>query len=410
MQNKQAIEIGFGSVCVHAGHVTDASHAHVTPIYATSSFVFDSAEQGAARFSGEEEGYIYSRFGNPSFAEAERKIAALETFGLKDSEGQPLKAKALLHASGMAALTTLFLSNLKSGDKVLTHPSLYGGTSGLLQNILPNLGVTLIEVDMHQLDEVEALLKSEGQIKMVYMETPANPTLRCIDLQRVVRLAREYGKLTAIDNTFATPYLQRPFKYGVDYVFHSTTKYLNGHGSAVGGVLVGKDVVEMDKKIRPAYRTLGGNSNPFDAYLLTQGMKTLELRMHRHCENAMQVAAFLEEHSAVAKVNYPGLSSHPDYAIAKKQMKKPGAMMSFELSGGLEKGRSFINKLKFCTKAVSLGTCDTLLCHPASMTHSGVPKAQRISSGITDGLIRMSVGIENVADVIDDLNQALLGV
>src|SRR5699024_3434159 len=161
------------------------------------------------------------------------------------------------------------------------------------------------------------------------METPANPTLRCIDLQRVVRLAREHGKLTAIDNTFATPYLQRPFKYGADYVFHSTTKYLNGHGSAAGCVTVGKEVVEMDKKVRPAYRTLGGNSNPFDAYLLTQGMKTLELRMHRHCENAMQVAAFLEEHSAVAKVNYPGLSSHPDYAIAKKQMKKPGAMMSF---------------------------------------------------------------------------------
>src|SRR5699024_10500925 len=294
---------------------------------------------------------------------------ALETFGLRDSEGQPLKAKALLHASGMAALTTLFLSNLRSGDKVLTHPSLYGGTSGLLQNILPNLGVTPIEVDMHQLDEVEELLKSEDQIKMVYMETPANPTLRCIDLQRVVRLVRKYGKLTAIDNTFATPYLQRPFKYGVDYVFHSTTKYLNGHGSAVGGVLVGKDVGKMDTKIRSVYRTLGGNSSPFDAYLLTQGMKTLELRMLRHCENAMQVAAFLEEHTAVAKVNYPGLSSHPDYAIAKKQMKKPGAMMSFELKGGLEKGRSFINNLKFCTKAVSLGTCDTLLCHPASMTH-----------------------------------------
>src|SRR5699024_8158958 len=240
------------------------------------------------------------------------------------------------------------------------------------------------------------------------METPANPTLRCIDLQRVVRLARKYGKLTAIDNTFATPYLQRPFKYGVDYVFHSTTKYLNGHGSAVGGVLVGKDVGKMDTKIRSVYRTLGGNSSPFDAYLLTQGMKTLELRMLRHCENAMQVAAFLEEHTAVAKVNYPGLSSHPDYAIAKKQMKKPGAMMSFELKGGLEKGRSFINNLKFCTKAVSLGTCDTLLCHPASMTHSGVSKEQRITSGITDGLIRMSVGIENVADVIHDLNQALV--
>lgn len=398
---------GFGSACVHGGHIPDPNYAHITPIYASSTYVFDTAEQGMNRFSGKEEGYIYSRWGNPSFTEAENKLATLETFGLKKQEGTPLEAKALLHASGMAALTTLFLSTLKAGDKVLTHPSLYGGTDELLQKIFPGLGIQTIVTDMHQPEVIEKLLRSEKSIRLVYLETPANPTLRCVDLKKIIDLAQQYDCLTAVDNTFATPYLQQPFRYGADFVFHSTTKFLNGHGSAIGGVLIGRDVEAMKSGIQKTHLLLGGNSNPFDAYLLTQGMKTLELRMQRHCDNAMQVADFLEKHPAIARVNYPGLVSHPDYAIAQRQMKHPGAMMSFELQGGLEAGKKFIDALAFCTRAVSLGTCDTLLCHPASMTHYGISKEQREASGISDGLIRMSVGIENMEDLRKDLSQAL---
>lgn len=398
---------GFGTACVHGGHVPDPNHAHLTPIYASSTYVFDTAEQGMNRFSGKEPGYIYSRWGNPSFTEAEHKIALLETRGLSDEQGRPLQARALLHASGMAALTTLFMAHLSAGDKVLTHPSLYGGTDELLQKILPGLGVETVIVDMHDPGHVEEALRSQGPFKMMYLETPANPTLRCVDLEACLALGRAQGLVTAVDNTFASPYLQQPFRYGADYVFHSTTKFLNGHGSAIGGVLVGRDLEEMNKRVVVIHRLLGGNANPFDAYLLTLGMKTLELRMDRHCDNAMRVATFLDRHPAVSLVNYPGLESHPDYAIAQKQMRHPGAMMSFELKGGLEAGVRFIDRLQLCVRAVSLGTCDTLVCHPASMTHYGVPREQRLAAGIGDGLIRMSVGIETADDLLHDLEQAL---
>ncbi|MGH2645618.1 MAG: trans-sulfuration enzyme family protein, partial [Chitinophagaceae bacterium] len=352
-------------------------------------------------------GYIYSRWGNPSFTEAENKIAALETFRIKDESSNPLQARAILHASGMAALTTLFISNLKKGDKVLTHASLYGGTDELLQKIFPSFGVEPVIIDMHDLNHVEDTIKKERAVKMMYLETPANPTLRCVELEGNIRLAKKYHIVSAVDNTFASPYLQQPFRYGADYVFHSTTKFLNGHGTAVGGVLIGRDLQKMNESVIKIHRLLGGNSNPFDAYLLTNGIKTLEVRMERHCSNAMKIAQFLEKHPAISKVNYPGLKSHPDYSIAQKQMKHPGSMMSFELKDGLEAGKKFIDKLKVCVRAVSLGTCDTLVSHPASMTHYGVPKAQREAAGITDGLIRMSVGIENVEDLLNDLEQAL---
>ena len=211
----------------------------------------------------------------------------------------------------------------------------------------------------------------------------------------------------ACDNTFATPYLQQPFQYGVDFIMHSTTKFLNGHGTAIGGILLGRDMEFMNRKAFPTFKLLGGNSNPFDAFLLINGMRTLEVRMERHCHNATEVASYLETHAAVAKVNYTGLSTHPDFNIASKQMRHPGAMMSIELKGGLQAGIDMMNKLKMCTRTVSLGTCDTLLCHPASMTHYGVSKEQREKYGITDGLIRMSIGMENVQDIILDLEQAL---
>jgi methionine-gamma-lyase len=392
---------GFGSAAVHAGHEQDPLYSHQTPIYASSTFVFDTAEQGMKRFSGEEEGYIYSRWGNPSFTEAEQKIAALETFQLN------VQAKGILHASGMAAISTLFLSNLKKGDKVLTHFSLYGGTDEILSKLFPEIGIEAVIVDLRNPDKVEDILKNDRSIKMMYVETPANPTIQCLDIEELTKIAKRHNLVVGCDNTFATPYLQQPFKYGVDFIVHSTTKFLNGHGTAIGGILLGRDIEFMKTKATKVQRLLGGNSNPFDAFLLIQGLKTLEIRMERHCGNAAKVAKFLEQHSAISKINYAGLTSHPDHTIAKKQMKHAGGMLSFELKKGFRGGVDFMNKLKMCVRAVSLGTVDTLLSHPASMSHFSVPKEQREKYGITDGLIRMNVGIENSEDIIADLDQAL---
>ena len=392
---------GWSSLAVHGGHEQDPQYAHLTPIYASSSFVYDSAEQGMRRFSGEEKGYIYSRWGNPSFSEAERKIEALETKGL------PFAVKGILHASGMAAISSALLATLKTGDKVLSHFSLYGGTEEIVQHFLPGLGIERIIMDLRDLNKTEEVLKNDSSIKLIYLETPANPTIQCVDIEALTALAKSYHIKVAVDNTFATPFLQQPFQYGVDFVIHSTTKFLNGHGTAIGGILLGKDIEFMNTVVKKTHKMLGGNSNPFDAFLLTQGMKTLEIRMQRHCSNAMQVAKMLDEHSAVSKVNYTGLASHPDKKIAEKQMRHPGAMLSFELKGGLQAGINFMNKLKMCVRTVSLGTVDTLLCHPASMTHYSVGAEERLRYGITDGLIRMNVGIENVEDILNDLSQAL---
>ena len=392
---------GFGSAAIHAGHEQDALNAHQVPIYASSTYVFDTAEQGMRRFSGEESGYIYSRWGNPTVTEAEQKIAALETFGLD------LEVKGLLHASGMAAISTLFLSNLKSGDKVLSHFSLYGGTDEILSKILPDLGITPVITDLRDLDKAETMIKNDPAIRMMYLETPANPTVQCVDLEELSRLAKKSQLVVACDNTFATPYLQQPFRYNIDFVIHSTTKFLNGHGTAIGGILLGRDKDFMKTRASKLHHLLGGNANPFDSYLLIQGIKTLELRMDRHCTNAMEVARFLEQHKAVDSVNYTGLPSHPDHAVAMKQMKQAGGMLSFSLKGGMQAGIDFMNRLRMCIRTVSLGTVDTLLCHPASMTHHSVPKEQREKYGITDGLIRMNVGIENIGDILADLDQSL---
>ena len=392
---------GWGSLAVHAGHKKDPLYAHQVPIYASSTYVFDDAEQGMRRFSGKEEGYIYSRWGNPTMTEAEEKIAALETFGL------PAPVKGILHASGMAAISTLMLATLKPGQKLLTHFSLYGGTNELVNNILPGLKIEPVIIDLRDTGKAEEALKNDPAIRMLYLETPANPTIQCVDIEVLTKLARQYNCIVACDNTFATPFLQQPFRYGVDFVIHSTTKFLNGHGTAIGGILLGRDTEFMNTHCTRVHRLLGGNSNPFDAFLLIQGMKTLEVRMEKHCSNAMEVARFLAAHPAVASVNYTGLPDHPDHQTALKQMRHPGAMLSFELKGGLSTGISFMNRLAMCTRTVSLGTCDTLLSHPASMTHYSVPKEEKEKYGITDGLIRMNVGIETLQDIINDLDQAL---
>lgn len=399
--------LGFDTLCIRGGHTQESNRAHLTPIYASSTYTFDSAEQAIATFKGDEKGYIYGRWGNPTITEAEEKIALLEAYGLKDSNGEPLRLKAILHASGMAAICTMLMGNVKAGQKIITHQSLYGGTHELVEKILPDMGIEAIITNFHDLNKVEDVIKGDKSITLMHIETPANPTLQCVDLAALSALGKKYGLAVCVDNTFATPYLQQPFRYDVDYVMHSTTKFLNGHGTAIGGIVVGKDIEKMSKGITKMHRLLGGNSNAFDAFLLTNGLRTFGLRMERHCTNAMQVANYLEGNAGVAKVNYLGLNSHPDHAMCARQMKHPGAMLSFELKGGFDAGVNFINRLKLCTNAVSLGTCDTLVSHAASTTHLGVSREQRLAFGITDGLIRMSVGIENVEDILSDLEQAI---
>lgn len=403
---KQKIFSGISSTAIHSA-TEEHNYSHLTPIYATSTFTFDTADQGMERFQSIDKEHIYSRWANPTFKAAEETITALEAFGLQDETGNPLQLKALLHASGQAAMTTLFMSNLQSGDAVLSHYSLYGGTYELFHKVLVQNGIEIIIEDLRDLNKTEAAITKHKNIKLVHIETPANPTIQCIDIEAVTKMAKAKNLVVTVDNTFATPYLQQPFKYGVDFVFHSTTKFLNGHGTAIGGVLLGKDIEFMKTKAWKWHALMGGNANPFDAFLLINGMKTLEVRMERHCHNAMELASFLEQHPAIEKVNYNGLSSHPDYYISAKQMIHPGPMMSFEVKGGLEIGKKFIDRLQMCVRAVSLGTVDTLVSHPASMTHFSVPREERIKFGITDGLIRLSVGIENIADILNDFDQAL---
>lgn len=397
----------MSSVAIHAAHALSAAHAHLTPIFATSTFTFDSAEQGMNRFSGSEPGFIYSRFGNPTVAAAAEVIARLEAFNLFAEDGAPLQLKALLHASGQSAMATMFLSLLTAGDAVLSHYSLYGGTHEFMYGFLPMYNITALIADLRDLNAVEEIIKQTPSLKVIHLETPANPMMQCFDIEAICKLAKQHNIIVTVDNTFATPYLQQPFKYGADFVFHSTTKFLNGHGTSIGGVLVGRDIAFMKTKAYNTYKLLGGTSSPFDAYLLIQGMKTLELRMEAHCHNAMQVANFLQNHPAVAQVYYAGLPNHPDATTVQKQMRLPGAVLSFELKEGLEGGKRFINKLDMCVRAVSLGTVDTLISHPASMSHSGMKREDRYKAGITDGLIRMSVGLENINDILRDLGNAL---
>lgn len=386
-----------------------AENAHLVPVFATSTFTFDNAQQGMDRFKGTAPGYIYSRFGNPTVSVAEELIASLEAFGITAANGQPLQLKAILHASGQAAMTSMFLSNVAAGDTIVTHYSLYGGTHEFLFDFLPQFGVKALIADLHDTIAVAFLLQQDPSIKMIHIESPANPSMRCVDIAAICEIAGRHGVKVSVDNTFATPYLQQPFRYGADFVFHSTTKFLNGHGTAIGGVLIGKDIAFMQTKVNRTAKLLGGCANPFDTFLLIQGVKTLELRMKQHCSNAQTVAEFLHAHPAVAKVNYNGLPSHPDYTLSAKQMRYPGAVMSFELKEGFDAAVHFIDRLQMCLRAVSLGTLDTLVSHPASMTHSGMKKEDREKAGISDGLIRMSVGLESVVDIVADLKQALEG-
>jgi methionine-gamma-lyase len=376
---------------------------HVLPIYATSSFVFENIDQGIEIFNNIETGHAYSRYANPTVDTAAKKIADLEAFGLD------IAADGLLTSSGMSAISTLCLGLLRSGDKVLTQGNLYGGTTELFKSVFQPLGIEPVFSNLQDLNLVEEILRRDPTIKMLYCETPANPTMACVDLDALSKLAHKHDAWIAVDNTFLTPLLQQPLAHGVDFVIHSTTKYLNGHGNSIAGAIVGRDRTLLRQKVWKALKLAGAICSPFEAWLTYNGMKTLALRMERHCANAQALAEFLEKHPKVSRVNYPGLPTHPDHALAARQMRGFGGMLSFELHGGLEAGIACMNRIKFCTLAPTLGDVDTLILHPASSSHLHVPKEIREANGITDGMIRVSVGIEHAADIIQDIQQAIGG-
>jgi methionine-gamma-lyase len=396
----------FDSLCVKTAEQTLEPHPHMEPIFATTTFAYDSPEELMKLFAGEKEGYIYTRWKNPTNDMAAEKISALETWQIHEN-GKPLSVAGHTFSSGMGALSAMFLATLQPGDKIIVQHSLYGGTHELLTRVLQPLGIFPAFQDLKNLSAIESQLKNDSAIKMIYAETPSNPTNDCYDLAALAGLAIEFKKLFVVDNTFATPYLQQPFAFHADFVFHSTTKFLNGHGNATGGILLGRDKEFMKTKLFHTAKLLGASANAFESWLLLQGLKTFPLRMERHCSNAMTIAKFLSKHKKVSRVNYCGLPQHTDHDVAKKQMKNFGAMMSFEVAGGLNGGIDFLRNLKLCKMAVSLGTVDTLVQHPASMSHVGVEKSMREKAGITDGMIRMSVGLEHETDLIDDLDQSL---
>ena len=388
-------KLGLGTTAIHAGTLKNLYGTLAMPIYQTSTFIFDSAEQGGKRFALEEAGYIYTRLGNPTTTVLENKIAALE-------EGEA----GIAMSSGMGAISSTLWTVLKAGDHVVTDKTLYGCTFALMNHGLTKFGVEVTFVDTSNLDEVKKAMKENTRV--VYLETPANPNLKIVDLEGVCKVAHANpNTLVIVDNTFATPYMQKPLKLGVDVVVHSATKYLNGHGDVIAGLVVtNKELADQIRFVGLKDMT-GAVLGPQEAYYIIRGLKTFEIRMERHCKNARTIADFLNKHPKVEKVYYPGLESHPGYEIAKKQMKDFGAMISFELKGGFEAGKTLLNNLKLCSLAVSLGDTETLIQHPASMTHSPYTKEEREAAGITDGLVRLSVGLENVEDIIADLEQGL---
>jgi methionine-gamma-lyase len=380
---------------------TKEIRSHQLPIYPTSSFRFDNIQQGMDVFTGKRDEHLYSRYGNPTIDAVADKIARLEAYNLN------IEAKAYLTNSGMSAISTIIFALLKQGDKVLAPQDIYGGTTYLLRDVLTQLGIEYLTADFKNPEELERILQSDKNIKVLYFETPTNPTLSIVDIRSVCEIAQRYKRKTVFDNTFCTPIIQQPFEFGIDFIVHSTTKYLNGHGTGISGVIIGKDVDFMKDAVFKKMILLGSNCNPFDAWMINNGIKTLALRMERQSQNAQHIATFLVQHPKVQLVNYPGLQSHPNHPIAQQQMRYFGGMLSFELKGGFEKGIKFMNSVQLCTIAPTLGDVDTLIMHPASMSHLKIPKAIREQHGITDGLVRISVGIEAFKDIIADLEHAL---
>ncbi len=386
-------DAGFNSKLIHSGGITDPKGSAVTPIYQTSTFSFKSAQEGAKCFSGESDGYIYTRIGNPTILDLERTVADLENgFG------------GIATSSGMGAVNTVYMTYLGHGSHVVCTQAVYGPSRGVLETIYPRFGVEASFVDTSNLEELEKAIQENT--KLIYLETPANPTMQVTDIAAVCKIAHKHNIPVCVDNTFCSPYLQKPLDLGADIVLHSMTKFINGHADIVAGIIVTKTEEEF-KKIRPIMINLGCNMDPNQAFLTRRGLKTLSIRIDRAQENCIKVADYLEKHPKVAWVNYPGLKSHPQYELAKQQMSGPGAMISFGLKGGYTAGETLMNSVNLALLAVSLGGIETLIQHPASMTHSKLTKEGKLKAGITDDLVRFSVGIEDVEDIINDLDQAL---
>lgn len=394
LTTEEIAKSGFATRAVHVGAEKNMYGTLAAPIYQTSTFIFENAEQGGRRFALEEEGYIYTRLGNPTCNAVEQKVASLEG------------AEACVSASsGMGAITSAIWVCVQAGDHIVAGKTLYGCTYAFMEHGLKRYGVEVSFVDMRDPKEVEKAMRPNT--KLVYVETPANPNMHVADIETIAEIThRHEGCRLMVDNTFCTPYLCRPLEYGADMVVHSATKFLNGHGDVIAGFVVGtKEYIDQVRLLGIKDLT-GSVLGPFEAFLINRGLKTLHVRMDRHCENAQKVAEYLEKHPKVESIAYPGLKSFPQYDLAKKYMKKPGSMIAFEVKGGLEAGRNLINNVHLCSLAVSLGDTETLIEHPASMTHSPYTPEERAASNIPEGLVRLSIGLEDAEDIIADLEKA----
>jgi len=384
----------FETQTIHAGRTDKDPHGSLTtPIYQNVTFTFDNVEHGGKLFAKEESGYWYSRRNNPTTNELEQRLAVLEQ-----------TEAAVVFGSGMGAISSALISNLKQGDHIITSPSLYGCTFTIMHELLEKFGVSVSHVDLN--DEAAVAASITPSTKIIYIETPVNPLLDVVDLKRIATQAKQHGILTICDNTLMSPVLQNPSLHGIDIVVHSATKYLNGHGDVLAGALCG--TADMVEHIRStSLNDLGAVISPNDAWLLMRGLKTLTLRVNKHVENAGKISAFLNNHAKVKKVYYPGLKDHPAQALMGTQMHGGGGIVCLELNVSFEQTKKFMNALKLCMRAVSLGDPETLVSHPASMSASNIPEAERLKLGITDGMIRIAVGLEHHQDIIDDLEQAL---
>lgn len=384
---------GFNSKLVHGGGYKDNLLSAVTPIYQTSTFSFKSADHGAQCFAGESDGFIYTRLGNPTIIDLEKTVAELENgYG------------GIATSSGMGAVNTVYLAFLEAGSHMVGHEALYGPSRGIMESLYPKFNIESTFVDTTDLEKLKNAI--QANTKLIFIETPANPTIGIADIAEISKIAHEKGIPVCVDNTFCSPYLQNPLDLGADIVLHSMTKFINGHADVVAGMIVTK-TEEHYKLLRGVMMNVGCNMDPHQAFLTRRGLKTLAIRIDKAQENAIKVAEYLENHPKVDWIKYPGLTSHPQYELAKKQMRGPGAMISFGLKGGIDAGKMLMNSVQLALLAVSLGGIETLIQHPASMTHSKLSKEAKEIAGISDGLVRLSVGIEEPEDIIADLEQAL---
>lgn len=386
-------ESEFNTKLIHGGEIEDQFKSATTPIYQTSTFAFENADEGAKCFNGESDGYIYTRISNPTINALERQLASLENgYG------------GIAVSSGMAAATTIYLTLLSSGDHIVSTDAIYGPARSIMENQLVRFGIQSTYINTTNIEVIKKAILPNT--KVLYIETPANPTMDITDIAACAKLAHENEILLVVDNTFCSPYLQNPLDLGADIVFHSMTKSINGHADVVAGIIVAKEK-NIYTKLRNMMISLGCNMDPHQAYLVMRGLKTLSIRIDRAQQNAKEVASFLEKHPKVAWIKYPGLESHPQYNLAKQQMRGSGSMISFGLKGGFNSAKILLNNIHLALLAVSLGGVETLIQHPASMTHSKVSKESKQKAGITDDLIRLSVGIEDIKDIINDLENGL---